>query len=186
MATGIGVKTCRYFLDQCVGGIVVSIAAFQAVDPGSIPGRRKCLVFFPKIILGNPSIPRAWNCRYPFCTIFRSVGPPSPASKIWHPLEFVPVKPCPDCLGSSWDPSTERPERQLHSSTAMFATKQARRPSLHETISHLCFLSEACLYPRTSLMMLAGGLMQGKLAPKTLEKRSVLSGFELMHSFTKE
>ena len=24
-----------------VGGIVVSIAAFQAVDPGSIPGRRK-------------------------------------------------------------------------------------------------------------------------------------------------
>jgi hypothetical protein len=23
-----------------VGGIVVSIAAFQAVDPGSIPGRR--------------------------------------------------------------------------------------------------------------------------------------------------
>ena len=26
---------------QRVGGIVVSIAAFQAVDPGSIPGRRK-------------------------------------------------------------------------------------------------------------------------------------------------
>ena len=25
---------------QCVGGIMVSIAAFQAVDPGSIPGRR--------------------------------------------------------------------------------------------------------------------------------------------------
>ncbi len=25
-----------------VGGIVVSIAAFQAVDPGSIPGQRKC------------------------------------------------------------------------------------------------------------------------------------------------
>ena len=102
-------------------------------------------------------------CPSPFCTFFTSVGPPSPASKIWHPLEFVPVKPCPDCLGSSWDPSTERPERQPHSSTAMFATKQARRPSLHETTSHLCFLSEACLYPRTSLMMLALGLMQGKL-----------------------
>ena len=26
---------------RCVGGIVVSIAAFQAVDPGSIPGQRK-------------------------------------------------------------------------------------------------------------------------------------------------
>ena len=25
-----------------VGGIMVSIAAFQAVDPGSIPGRRSC------------------------------------------------------------------------------------------------------------------------------------------------
>ena len=28
------------FSHQGVGGIVVSIAAFQAVDPGSIPGRR--------------------------------------------------------------------------------------------------------------------------------------------------
>ena len=27
-----------------VGGIMVSIAAFQAVDPGSIPGRRKTLL----------------------------------------------------------------------------------------------------------------------------------------------
>ena len=28
-----------------VGGIVVSIAAFQAVDPGSIPGRRNHFLF---------------------------------------------------------------------------------------------------------------------------------------------
>jgi hypothetical protein len=28
-----------FFIDS-VGGIMVSIAAFQAVDPGSIPGRR--------------------------------------------------------------------------------------------------------------------------------------------------
>ena len=37
------------FLIVCqerVGGIVVSIAAFQAVDPGSIPGQRMCLFFF--------------------------------------------------------------------------------------------------------------------------------------------
>ena len=33
---------------QCVGGIMVSIAAFQAVDPGSIPGRRK--TFFLHLI----------------------------------------------------------------------------------------------------------------------------------------
>ena len=32
----------------CVGGIMVSIAAFQAVDPGSIPGRRN---FFHKVFL---------------------------------------------------------------------------------------------------------------------------------------
>ena len=32
-------------LHQSVGGIVVSIAAFQAVDPGSIPGRRKIYFF---------------------------------------------------------------------------------------------------------------------------------------------
>ena len=29
---------------RCVGGIMVSIAAFQAVDPGSIPGRRRTLL----------------------------------------------------------------------------------------------------------------------------------------------
>ena len=29
---------------QRVGGIVVSIAAFQAVDPGSIPGRRNLFI----------------------------------------------------------------------------------------------------------------------------------------------
>ena len=29
-----------------VGGIMLSIAAFQAVDPGSIPGRRIILPFF--------------------------------------------------------------------------------------------------------------------------------------------
>ena len=32
-------------LSSSVGGIMVSIAAFQAVDPGSIPGRRN---FFQK------------------------------------------------------------------------------------------------------------------------------------------
>ena len=29
-----------------VGGIVVSIAAFQAVDPGSIPGHRRLFLWF--------------------------------------------------------------------------------------------------------------------------------------------
>ena len=34
------------FLHRSVGGIVVSIAAFQAVDPGSIPGHRIQFSFF--------------------------------------------------------------------------------------------------------------------------------------------
>ncbi len=29
-----------------VGGVMVSIVAFQAVDPGSIPGQRMCFLFF--------------------------------------------------------------------------------------------------------------------------------------------
>ena len=33
-------------LSSSVGGIMVSIAAFQAVDSGSIPGRRKTLLEF--------------------------------------------------------------------------------------------------------------------------------------------
>ena len=32
-----------------VGGIMVSIAAFQAVDPGSIPGRRILFLAFPSL-----------------------------------------------------------------------------------------------------------------------------------------
>ena len=31
----------KVYQQSCDGGIVVSIAAFQAVDPGSIPGHRK-------------------------------------------------------------------------------------------------------------------------------------------------
>ena len=38
------VDNCPPGHHQSVGGIMVSIAAFQAVDPGSIPGRRN---FFP-------------------------------------------------------------------------------------------------------------------------------------------
>ena len=34
------------YQQESVGGIVVSIAAFQAVDPGSIPGRRIVFWFF--------------------------------------------------------------------------------------------------------------------------------------------
>lgn len=37
----------------CIGGIVVSIAAFQAVDPGSIPGQCKVTCFILNLSLCN-------------------------------------------------------------------------------------------------------------------------------------
>jgi hypothetical protein len=39
----------------CVGGIVVSIAAFQAVDPGSIPGHRSMFLFKVYLSFLNPN-----------------------------------------------------------------------------------------------------------------------------------
>ena len=96
----------------------------------------------PKRILGNSAIP--WQGKTPdshfihFLFFFLSVGPPSPTSKIPHWLKFLSFRTCPNCIGRSWNSSTERPERQLHSWTAMFTTEHFRRPSLHETISHLC------------------------------------------------
>ena len=48
----------KYYLHEfpskwSVGGIVVSIAAFQAIDPGSIPGQR---IFIVLPLLLNPQI----------------------------------------------------------------------------------------------------------------------------------
>ena len=37
-------------LSDGVGAIVVSIAAFQAVDPGSIPGRRNIFLFYLAVV----------------------------------------------------------------------------------------------------------------------------------------
>ncbi len=37
-------------ITSSVGGIMVSIAAFQAVDPGSIPGHRSFLLLLEKIV----------------------------------------------------------------------------------------------------------------------------------------
>lgn len=71
-------------------------------------------------------------------SIFLCVGPPSPTSKVQHRVKFLAFNTCPNCIGRSLNSCAERPERQLHSWTAMFTTKHFRPPSLHETISHLC------------------------------------------------
>ena len=56
----------------------------------------------PERILGNPAIAIA----------FRST---QPTSKISNPLNFLLLQTRPNCLGRSWNPSTKRPKRQLHS-----------------------------------------------------------------------
>ena len=66
---------CVIFISSSVGGIVVSIAAFQAVDPGSIPGHRRCFCLLDQF----PVIPvsparqrwrgsRKWAPRWPCCS----------------------------------------------------------------------------------------------------------------------
>ena len=108
----------------------------------------------PKRILGNLSI-----------------APPSTTSKISNPLNILLLQTRPNGLGRSWNPSTKRPERQLHSWASMSATQHVWRLSQHEIISHLCFLSEAYLCPHSSLMMPEWGILQRKMARKTLIKR---------------
>ena len=126
----------------------------------------------PKRILGNSAIARALNsCPIHFKVFFRSVDPPSITSKISNPLNILLLQTRPNCFGRSWNPSTKRPERQFHSWASMSATQHVWRLSKHETTSHLCFLSEACLYPHSSLMMPEWGFLQSKIARKTLIKR---------------
>lgn len=43
----VSCRSMRKVAGSCVGGIVVSIAAFQAVDPGSIPGQRMPAFLLP-------------------------------------------------------------------------------------------------------------------------------------------
>ena len=43
-----------------------------------------------------------------------SVEPPSSTGKIQHRLKFLAFKTCSNCIGRSWNSSTERPERRLH------------------------------------------------------------------------
>ena len=57
---------------RCVGGIVVSIAAFQAVDPGSIPGQRK--LFTIKIAV--ETLFHAMNC-----TVVKYI-------ELWEKMQF--------------------------------------------------------------------------------------------------
>ena len=44
------------------------------------------------------------------------------AMNLSNPLNFLLLETSSNCLGRSWNPSTKRPERQLHSWVSIFAT----------------------------------------------------------------
>ena len=94
------------------------------------------------------------------------VEPPSTTSKISNPLNFLLLQTRPNCLGRSWNLSTKRLERRLHSGPPYLLDIIIWRLSRRETNSHLCFHSEACLYPQPSLRMPDWGLLQKKMARK--------------------
>ncbi|KAL9978547.1 hypothetical protein ACROYT_G016074 [Oculina patagonica] len=82
-----------------------------------------------------------------FHIFFISVEPPNPAGKMLHRLHSLEVRTRPKCLGRSWNPPTERPERQLYPWTAIFRFEYFWRSNQDKIISHLWFLSDAGLYP---------------------------------------
>ena len=94
------------------------------------------------------------------------VESPSTTSKISNPLNFLLLQTRPNCLGRSWNLSTKRLERRLHSGPPYLLDIIIWRLNRRETTSHLCFHSGACLYPQPSLRMPDWGLLQKKMARK--------------------
>ena len=121
----------------------------------------------PKRILGNPGIRRAKNSpTFHFIVFFISVEPPSTTSEISIPLNFLLLQTRPNCIGRSWNLSTKRPDKRLHSGPPYLLHSIVWRLSRRETTSHLCFHSEAYLYPQPSLRMPDWRLLQKKMARK--------------------
>ena len=89
--------------------------------------------------------------------------PPSTTSKISNPLNFLLLQTRPNCIGSYL--LTKWPNRRLHSGPPCLLHSIIWRLSRRETTSHLCFHSEACLYPQPSLRMPDWALLQKKMSP---------------------
>ena len=103
---------------------------------------------------------------FPFHRFSISVEPPSTTREISNPLNFLLLQTRPNCIGRSWNVSTKRPDRRLHSGPSYLLHSIIWRLSPRETTSHLCFHSEACLYPQPSLRMPDWRLLQKKMARK--------------------
>ena len=55
------------------------------------------------------------DCRFSFHSFFHKCRATQSYHKTPYPVKFLAFKACPNCIGRSWNSSTERPERQLHS-----------------------------------------------------------------------
>ena len=79
-------------------------------------------------------------------------------------MNFLLLQTRPNCIGKSWNISTKRPDRRLHTGPPYLLHSIIWRLSRRETTSHLCIHSEACLYPQPSLRMPDWRLLQKKMA----------------------
>ena len=103
-----------------------------------------------------------------------NVESPSTTSKISNPLNILLLQTPPNCLGRSWNPSTKRPERQLHSWTSMSATQHVWRLSQHEITSHLCFPSKGLPLPTSQLNDARMGVSAEENGSKNTYKAMIL------------
>ena len=104
---------------------------------------------------------------FPFHRFFYvSSHPVRTTTEISNPLNFLLLQTRTNCIGRSWNLSTKRPDRRLHSGPPYLLHSIIWRLSRRETTSHLCFHSEASLYPQPSLRMPDWGLLQKKMARK--------------------
>ena len=135
-------------------------------------------------MLANPQIllylteRNAWEIRHfsgmqhnlpPFHVFFISVEPANSTSKILrHRLHSLEVKSRPNCLGRSWNPATERPERQPCFHTYSFGVPITVKSSLTPG-----FFQKFASTHHSSFMMPAWGLLQWKMALETLINRKI-------------
>ena len=151
--------------------LVVSFSTFSAGYTSAFYQNQSCVSqvasFTPEKNSGKFSNTASVKLpHFPFHRYFISVEPPSTTSEISNPLKFLLLQTRPNCIGRSWNLSTKRPERRLHSGPPYLLQSIIWPLSRRETTSHLCFHSEACLYPQPSLRMPDWGLLQRTMAPK--------------------
>lgn len=119
-----------------------------------------------KGVLGNSVIQSYRERRRLPIPISEIFGPPSPTSILLYPLFCLKGKNSPKLPWQVLE-SVHRTAREMTSLVNRNVCFEACLYFFqHENTSQPCILLEACLYPHSSLMMPAWGLLQMKVAPK--------------------